>query len=367
MTSAVYEDDSEAPSTAPRKSVYERWKESEGIPTVRGYFIKDLAELELTPWASRGGAGTFINLEGTGGLNDSYVCEIAPTERLAPVRHMYDEMIFVLRGRGATEVWLDGGQKQVFEWSERAFFAIPPNAWHQHFNLSSDQPVRYFAVTSAPVVMDTFKSLDFVFNNPYVFKERFNGEEGYFNQAARGSSRRWKTNFVADVLASSERLSDSSAERGGGARNVRFDLVNGTERSHTSVWPVGTYKKAHRHGPGVHIVILDGQGYSLFWQEGAPMERIEFGPRSILVPPENWFHQHFNTGASPVLFLAIGSGRERPKASGESYVYTSTEEGGDQIEYEIEDPEIHAGFEAALAKAGVKCEMASEHPFCTAK
>jgi quercetin dioxygenase-like cupin family protein len=367
MSSAVHENDPEAPSTAPRKSFYERWKDSEGIPTVRGYFINDLSEIQLTPWSSRGGSGVFVNLEGTGGLNDAYVCEIAPRATLAPIKHMYDEMIFVVHGRGATEVWLDGGPKQVFEWSERAFFAMPPNAWHRHFNLASEQLVRYFAVTSAPVVMDTFKSLDFVFNNPYVFKDRFDGEEGYFNQTARGSSRRWKTNFVADVLASSERLSDSGEERGAGARNVRFDLVNGTARSHTSAWPVGTYKKAHRHGPGIHVIILRGHGYSLLWRDGYPMEHIEWGPGSILVPPEMWFHQHFNTGSEPVLFLAIGSGRERPKASGESYVYTSTREGGDQIEYEDEDPEIHAGFEAALAVAGVRCEMGSEHPFCTAR
>ena len=96
------------------------------------------------------------------------------------------------------------------------------------------------------------------------------------------------------------------------------------------------------------------------------MERIEWGPGSILVPPENWFHQHFNTGPNPALFLAIGSGRERPKANGDSYVYTSTEEGGDQIEYENEDPGIHADFEADLARIGVRCEMGAEHPFCTA-
>jgi len=367
MRAAVYQDESDAPSTVGRKSFYERWKESEGIPTVRGYFIRDLADVELTPWRSRGGSAVFVNLEGTGGLNDSYVAEIPPGEGLAPVKHMYDEMVFVVRGRGATEVWLEGGEKQVFEWSERAFFAIPPNAWHRHFNLSGEEAVRYFGVTAAPIVLDTFKSLDFVFDNPYVFIDRFTGEDGYFEQKPRGSSRRWKTNFVADVLGSADRLSDSSEERGAGARNVRFDLVNGTARSHTSAWPVGTYKKAHRHGPGVHVLILKGTGYSLFWQEGQPIERIEWGPRSVVVPPENWFHQHFNTGAEPVLFLAIGSGRERAKPSGESYVYVSTEEGGDQIEYENEDPVIHADFEAALAHAGVRCEMGAEHPFCTAR
>ena len=29
-------------------------------------------------------------------------------------------------------------------------------------------------------------------------------------------------------------------------------------KSHSSFWPVGTYKKAHRHGPGIHVVIFRG-------------------------------------------------------------------------------------------------------------
>ena len=39
------------------KSPYERWKELEGIPTFREYYVKDLRTIEVTPWESRGGAG----------------------------------------------------------------------------------------------------------------------------------------------------------------------------------------------------------------------------------------------------------------------------------------------------------------------
>jgi hypothetical protein len=37
-----------------------------------------------------------------------------------------------------------------------------------------------------------------------------------------------------------------------------------------------------------------------------------------------------------------------------------------QIEYEDEDPAIHAEFEAALKQAGAQCKM-DYHPHCTAK
>ncbi|MPZ13874.1 MAG: cupin domain-containing protein [Chloroflexi bacterium] len=352
------------------KSPYEQWKGSEGLPTIRGYFIRDLLDVELTPWESRGGAGVFVNLEGTGGFNDTYICEIPPGRSLQPIRHIYEETAFVLKGRGATSVWLDGKPKQTFEWQEQSYFSVPPNAWYQHHNVVGDEPARYVAMTAAPRVIDTFKNLEFVFNNPFVFTDRFTGEDGYFLEAPRDGKRGpWHTNFVADVMEASQRR--GPVDRAGGWNRAiggfgaSFAMVNSTVRSHSSGWAVGTYKKAHRHGPGIHIVILKGRGYSLMWQEGQPVERIDWGPNSMFVPPEMWFHQHFNTAPEPTLFLAIGWGSDKPKAGGKQYVYVSTKEGGDQIEWGDEDPTTHREYEAEIARNGVECQMGDHHPFCT--
>jgi hypothetical protein len=103
------------------------------------------------------------------------------------------------------------------------------------------------------------------------------------------------------------------------------------------------------------------------WQQGQAVERIDWGPGSVLVPPEMWFHQHFNTGAEPTLFLAIGWGSDKPKSGGKQYVYKDVKEGGDQIEYEDEDPDIHRDFEAAVGRAGATCRMGDIHPFCSHK
>ena len=363
--SEIYNEEAQA-----YKSPYELWKLAEGIPTIRGLAVPSLLDVELTPWASRGGSGVFINLDGTGGFNDTYVCGIPPGKSLIPIKHIYEETVFILKGHGATSVWLDGGDKQTFEWGERSYFSMPPNANYQHHNGSGTEPARYVAMTAAPRVIDTFKNLNFVFKNPFVFDDRFDGKAGYFKQADKPNERgTWVTNFVSDINSLS-RIAETPEARGGrtpGAVGTGFNMVNSTMRSHSSSWPVGFYKKAHRHGPGIHIVLLRGEGYSLMWKEGEPVQKIPWQVGTMFVPPEMWFHEHFNTGAEPVLFLAIGWGSEKPKSGGGAYVYKSTKEGGDQIEFEDEDPNIHREFEEAVERSGAKCQMGGLHPRCTSK
>jgi hypothetical protein len=147
-----------------------------------------------------------------------------------------------------------------------------------------------------------------------------------------------------------------------------FDMVNSTIYAHCSSWPVGTYKPSHRHGAGIHIVILRGIGYTLMWPEGGPITRFDWSPGSFIVPPDGWFHQHFNAGAEPVFFLAIGGTNDAANGSGRNYqIYRSTKDGGDRIFYEDEDPAIHHDFEQLLAKNGATCQMGKVHPFCTQK
>ena len=74
---------------------------------------------------------------------------------------------------------------------------------------------------------------------------------------------------------------------------------------HLSGWAVGTYKKAHRHGPGFNIVILDGAGFSFMWKAGKPRQSIDWREWSMFVPPAMWFHEHFNTSIERVRFLAF--------------------------------------------------------------
>ena len=75
----------------------------------------------------------------------------------------------------------------------------------------------------------------------------------------------------------------------------------------------------------------------------------------IIVPSDATYHQHFNTGPEPARYLALRSGDGQPSQWGESNV--SIKEGGMQIEYEDQDPEINRIFEAELEKHGVISRM----------
>jgi len=70
----------------------------------------------------------------------------------------------VVEGRGTTEVWQEGGEKQIFEWQKGSLFAIPLNAYHRIVNAAST-PALLLAGTSAPNVMNLFDSrrmIDFI-------------------------------------------------------------------------------------------------------------------------------------------------------------------------------------------------------------
>jgi oxalate decarboxylase/phosphoglucose isomerase-like protein (cupin superfamily) len=340
---------------AEKETPYTRWVSAEGLDIVSSFYVPDLHTVELKPWARRGGRGVFLNHDASRTSNDCYVCEIPPGKELAPQHQLYEEMIYVLDGRGSTTVWNEAGKRIAFEWKAGAIFAIPLNAWHQHFNGSGSEPARYVAVTNAPVVINAFGDLDFVFNSRRDFTDRFNGEPEYF--ANRGEQRGLllDTNFVADAV---NLPLIAARERGAGGGHIRFSMARGHMNSHISQFPTGTYKKAHAHGAGAHVIIMSGEGYSLMWPEGEEPKRYEWREGSMIVPPNLWFHQHFNTGTVPARYLAFkAEGVSIRNAQGVPKAWISRRLGGDQIDYADESPRIRQWFQDALAKRGLASRM----------
>jgi quercetin dioxygenase-like cupin family protein len=343
------------------KSAYDKWIESQGIPVLREFYIEDLRTVELEPWAWKDARGVYLNLIGTGDVNDGYLLEIAPGKNIAPQRLLFEEIIFVLDGSGSTSVWNEENKKITFEWQAGSLFSPPANTWRQHFNASGQKPARLLAVTTAPFLFNLFRDTDFILNNNHPFKGRFDEDPESFSgggESYRGRRMQvWDTNFVADVRSLPVHRWE---ERGPGAASVSIELSENCLTSHISEFPVGTYKKAHRHGAGAHVIIIGGHGYSLMWPEGEDIKRFDWKDGSVVVPPERWFHQHFNTGAAPARYLAIRWGSQkypRPWQMKGYGVDESVKKGGAQIEFEDEDPRIRMMFEEELAKNGLQSRM----------
>lgn len=90
---------------------YHQWMKSEGIPVAVGHGMEDVRDIKVAPWRRAGGLGSFVHLHGMEGITGMYVAEIPPGDALQPEKHLYEELICILDGVGATEVWQEGKKK----------------------------------------------------------------------------------------------------------------------------------------------------------------------------------------------------------------------------------------------------------------
>jgi quercetin dioxygenase-like cupin family protein len=92
---------------------------------------------------------------------DAYIQEIPPDSRSGKHRHMAEEFIFFLEGRGYTLFWdvdlAEVGETMTwktdevpkrYDWEASDWMFVPVNTVHQHFNLDGDEPARFLSATS---------------------------------------------------------------------------------------------------------------------------------------------------------------------------------------------------------------------------
>lgn len=350
---------------------YLEWVANEGIPIVEDYGI-DLFEVPTADWGRFEMKGAAVHLKGRGDFANMFVFEIAPGGSCSPQHHLFEEVVYVLEGRGTTQIEFADGRKHSFEWQPKSLFAIPLNATYRHYNASGKERVLIVSTTDLPAVMNLFHNEKFIFETPFDFAERA-GKEKYFTGEGdllevRPGNHMWETNFVPD-LANIELK--KWGDRGAGGTNIMFVLADGTMHAHISEMPVGTYKKGHRHGPGFHVMCVTGHGYSLLWYEDQQdFLRIDWKHGVVFPPADRQFHQHFNTSTFPARYLATGIGGLRYpfttaqrrsllglKPGEKGAVSTSIREGGDQIEYEDQDKRIHEIWLEEMKKHGVEVKM----------
>ena len=91
---------------------------------------------------------------------DAYMAIIPPGSRSGKHRHLAEECLYVLEGRGYdlhqdcdveitdTYHWKPQAEVKRYEWEAGDVIYIPPNTIHQHFNADPDRPVRLISCTN---------------------------------------------------------------------------------------------------------------------------------------------------------------------------------------------------------------------------
>ena len=108
------------PAVKREPSYYELWLEREGMPSMGGLIVPDLrGDLQMKLWDRKGVEGTLLGLRGGEQSMDAYVLDIPPTKNTEAEKYMFEEEYVVLSGRGATTIWLEGGEKQTLRMAGR--------------------------------------------------------------------------------------------------------------------------------------------------------------------------------------------------------------------------------------------------------
>jgi len=362
---------------------YDQFMVEEGIPVFRDLGVSSVKNLPLKPWKRTGGRGTYIQLLGTETKWGCHLVEVPAAGALHPEKHMYEEVYIVVEGRGSTEVWLEGeGRKHVFEWQEGSMFSIPMNAMHRIVN-ATNSPALLLGGTTAPNVLNQIQNADAVFNNPYVFRDRFSGAEDFYKyreeiepDPVRGLAMR-RTNFMPDAVNCELPLDN---RRSPGYRRVEPFMTNNTFYYWIGQHENGRYSKAHAHTSAAILICLKGEGYTYTWPEeygvtpwkdghADKIKRLDYGPYGMVSAAPGgarWYHQHFSVSKEPFRLMAWfgphNPGRD-PGAPGEKHTdYTAIDvnEGGTAIPYWMEDPFIRKEYEEKLNRNGVEIRMKPE-------
>jgi quercetin dioxygenase-like cupin family protein len=140
------------------QDLYQALLDDAATASVRNGKRKKVVKPEEMPWEmSRQGLLKHLLNEGMNTRMetvDAYMQIIPPGSMSGRHRHLAEECLYVVEGRGYdlhqdcdveitdTYHWKPQADVKRYEWEAGDVIYIPPNTIHQHFNASSDKPVR---------------------------------------------------------------------------------------------------------------------------------------------------------------------------------------------------------------------------------
>lgn len=286
---------------------YDNWAKAEGAPIVTAPVI-DLTQVETAPWARFGVDGAICHVEGRCDFLTVFVFDIPAGGATKPMRHAYEEMFYVVEGRGETEVILSDGEIRRIAWAPGAMFSAPINAACIHrapgasaARLASFNDIRY--------LMGLYRNEAFLFDNPAMFEKR--------QEKAR--AQRWTADPATEPVHDSNETAGANITLADGAVGAQVIELRAREGD-----------LARRQMQGRHLLCVDGEGFSLSFDspEGA-IARAAWKRGVVIGQSGMSFHQNFaGPQKARVVSIELGSTaspifRGRRAAYGDTKVYAS--------------------------------------------
>jgi hypothetical protein len=162
--------------------------------------------------------------------------------------------------------------------------------------------VRLFVGTTCPRMINIFHNEDFIFRNPFHFRDRSPEGDEFLRYNEHVTERYWETHLVPDV---NQFALDDFPMKGKGVKHMRFTLADTTYGCHVSEFPPGCRSTFHRHGPGAVIIITQGKGYVMLGKDGEEKQRHDFKVGTVYSPDDLMWHGHFNTGRGAMRHFAM--------------------------------------------------------------
>lgn len=287
-------------ATATRYDADRQWMLAQGM------IARNLPEYPVVERPKRGSlAAAFDELSGNTTLG-AHMSELRPGAHNRGHRHVDEAIFYIVAGRGWSELRQDDEKPmQRVDWKAGSLVAIPANAWHQHFNANPDEPARMLAFKNTRLLRKLFGSREFVYESNARLHNRYDDQPDYWTSRELLPDGRIAVNLIEDVRA--EKLPEAPhAGRGvsmqdfaiGGNMVLDATIVETVRRGHI---------RAHRRMCEVGILVLEGRGRSIFWNDAGREHVIKWRAGDLLSPPLGVWQQHLTEGHDPARLLVVSN------------------------------------------------------------
>jgi quercetin dioxygenase-like cupin family protein len=243
--------------------------------------------------------------------------ELPAGKQVAPRRELAEEMIYIVAGKGYTELWNGkDGKKIRYDWKAGDLLSPSLNSFRQHFNASPTEAARYIVVSTAPLTERMFRNAGFLTGVDYTFDDRWKDSIGlepkYTPEGGDGPEAvRMKVGHLLPNLIDRKMLF-----RGNGMDGITITPEGDMASNHLLEMEVRefTNKDAtspeHRHVWETFYLILGGDGYATLQQTAeqtpnAPERRINWTAGDVFLVGANEWHNHKPRDGSLPRFLQI--------------------------------------------------------------